>query len=92
MYNRPPDIEELERMLADGECDAVLNAKAIEIFKRLRHETELMGSFGSVGLLQLMEEERRDFIRVIAEIQHHRHTHVLYEFEQFLNTQEKVQP
>lgn len=84
MYDRPPDIEELERMLADGECDAVLNSKAIEIFKRLAHERRAMGSFGSITLLELMEDERTDFLRVIASIQEHRHIHVLDEFEAFV--------
>ena len=92
MYNRPPDIVELERMLADGECDADLNAKAIAIFKRLEQETQVMGSIGSIGLLQMMELERRDFMRVIASIQHHRHVHVLDEFEQFLSSQKKGTP
>ncbi len=92
MYNRPPDIEELERLLADGECDAVLNGKAIEILKRIQYESKVMGSFGSINLLQLMEEERCDFMRVVAEIQRHRHTQVLDEFEQFLKSHETEQP
>lgn len=84
MYNRPPDIAELERMLADGECDADLNSKAIAIFKRLVHERKIMASIGSIPLLEMMEDERDDFMRVIASIQKHRHTHVLDEFQAYV--------
>lgn len=85
MYDRPPDIDELERMLDAAESDAVLNEKAIEVFERLKNLKTIRKYFGHINHHDL-DEEARDLGRVIGNIRARRRDGVLDEYDMHVAT------
>lgn len=80
MYDRPPDIAELERMLNGAESDAVLNEKAIEIFERLKNLKTIRKYFGHIKTDDL-DLEAQDLGRVLGTIRSRRRDGVLDEYD-----------
>lgn len=82
MASRPPDIEELERLLNNGEGDGELNAQAIKIYERIKNEARKIIPYGSLAIPRQKElyKELSDLEGVIEEIVKRRHAHVLDRF------------
>lgn len=75
-----PDIRDLEKMLNDGEGDASLSRRAIEIIERLDDERRRARYKMDYRTCERLAEEDADFKRVIGEILRRRHDHVLDRF------------
>lgn len=86
---RAKDIADLEKMLDDGEGDAALNQRAIEIVERLEYEEKLARQNMNVSGMETIARERADFERVIADIQRRRHDHVLDVFTDYAYNKKK---
>lgn len=80
MYDRPPDIIDLERLLDGAESDAALNQKAIEIYERLKNLKTIRRYFGHIQT-QDLDEEMDDLERVLRDIKARRREGVLDEYE-----------
>ncbi len=83
MYNRPPDIEELERMLNDAEHDDALNKKAIEIYARLKTTKTIRRYFGNINTIDV-DKTMEDLRRVLEKIRLRRRDGVLDEYEKYI--------
>ncbi len=77
---RAPDIADLEKKLDDGEGDDVLCRRAIEIVERLEYEINLASRGRNARAVKALENERKDFERIIGEIRRRRHDHALDTF------------
>ncbi len=78
-----PLIEELEKMLNDGEGDDVLCGKCIEILEMMRKEVEEINDAQDFQRALVFEELRQDFIDVLDQISKRRHSGALDQFEQY---------
>lgn len=74
------DIRDLEQMLNDGEGDADLSRRAIEIIERLNREHREARYKIDNRLRARLAHEDTDFKRIISEILRRRHDHVLDRF------------
>lgn len=87
MKSKAPDIFDLMKKLDDGECDDVLNSRAIEILERLAEE--IQSASGQHQKSDSFQEQLEDFDAVLQDIKKRRHTHVLDRFikraEQLMN-------
>lgn len=86
---RAKDIADLEKMLDDGEGDDALNQRAIEIVERLEYEEKLARQNMKIRDMDIVDAERKDFERVIADIQRRRHAHVLDTFTTYVYNKKK---
>lgn len=84
---RAADIDDLERMLNDGDGDDVLNARAIEIFERLRDELKRFKYSPSVSEKDRLKAEVEDFEDTLKQIEARRHEHALDRFKEYLKNQ-----
>jgi len=83
---RATDIADLEKMLNDGESDAELCKRSIEIFERLKEEERrVRRTSNSAAAGQRIKEEVADFEQVIRQIENRRHEHALDAFKKFLD-------
>lgn len=84
---RAADIQDLEKMLNDGEGDEDLCDRAVEIFERLRDEERRFRYFVNSPERKRVEDETKDFVHVIDEINERRHEHALDKFKEYLKQQ-----
>lgn len=77
MAKRASDIADLADLLDRAEDEDRLNSRAIEISERLEHEAKQARARANVTRTAELEEERKDFERVIADIRKRRRDGVL---------------
>ena len=80
MAKRAPDIADLADLLDRAEDEDLLNSRAIEIAERLEEETKMARNRANITRSAELEEERKDFERVIADIRRRRRDGVLDRF------------
>lgn len=80
MAKRAPDIADLADLLDRAEDEELLNSRAIEISERLEHEMKQARARANISRSTELEEERKDFERVIADIRKRRRDGVLDRF------------
>ena len=78
-----PQIEELEKMLNDGEGDDVLCDKCVEILEMMRKEVQEINDAQDLRRALMFEELRQDFIYVLDQITKRRYGGALDQFEQY---------
>lgn len=80
MAKRAPDIADLADLLDRAEDEDLLNSRAIEIAERLEDELKQARARANISRSTELEEERKDFERVIADIRKRRRDGVLDRF------------
>lgn len=83
MSQNAPLIEELKKMLNDGEGDDLLCGKCIEIVEWMRKEIKEIEDALDFNRALEFEELRQDFIDVLDQITKRRHKGALDQFEQY---------